>query len=438
MLGEGEFGVVLEVSKVNVKDECTCRLCCGRTNDSFFDTPVPVLSPTSPVLSSHLPPRSIVIGMQPAVQGCQHKQAEEEQGADEKTESTEDNCDAVSAFDELDIEDDCDLLSDMGLVRGRMSAHCLRNSIARFAVKHLREGVGVEIKADAVYDLACEAKYLASLTHPNIVKLRGTVGIPGSPGFMLILDRLTLTLEEKINQWRLDQRKFRGVLGIFRRDVAGLADVYMQRLVVLFDISRAMRYLHKKRILYRDIKADNIGFNVRGDVRIFDFGLAKELKAKDLVKKPDGYESTGLTGSRRYMAPEVVRCLPYGFSADVYSFGILAWQVVALQTPFADYDADMHFDRVVTKGRRPNRFALHVLPKLLERMVEDCWSADPSERPTFRQICIQIQSELLGMKEGKSSSSVIDRSTHLMDRSLRSLYERSEWKSFVPYQKVRP
>ena len=430
MLGEGEFGVVLEVSKIIVRDECTCRLCCSEANNDGgynFDTPVPV---SPPALSSHLPPRSIVIG-QPSLRGGRHhhkRAVEEYGGADENTEATEENCDIFSAYDELGIGDDTDSLSDMGLVRGRMSAHCLRNSIARFAVKHLREGVGVEIKADSVYDLACEAKYLASLKHPNIVKLRGTVGIPGSPGFMLILDRLTLTLEEKIHQWRLDQRKFRGALGIFRRDVVGLADLYMQRLVVLFDISRAMRYLHKKKILYRDIKADNIGFTVRGDVRIFDFGLAKELKAKDLVKKPDGYESTGLTGSRRYMAPEVVRCLPYGFSADVYSFGILAWQVIALQTPFADYDTDMHFDRVVIKERRPNRFALHVLPKLLQQMVEDCWSADPQNRPTFRQVCIQIQSELLGMKGGKSSSSVIDRSTHLMDRSLHSLAERSEWK----------
>jgi serine/threonine protein kinase len=423
MLGEGEFGVVLEVSNIDVEDQCTCRLCCDTDN---FDTPVPVLEPESPVVSSPLPPKSIVIGSRPPRVGRHNKQAEEE-GADARTEATEDNFDAVSAYDELDFEVDTDSLSDMGLVRGRMAAHCLRHSIARFAVKHLREGVGVEIKADAVYDLACEARYLSSFQHPNIVKLRGTVGIPGSPGFMLVLDRLTLTLEEKIHQWQLDQRKFRGALGLFRRDNIGLNDVFMQRLVVLFDISRAMRYLHKKRILYRDIKADNIGFNVRGDIRLFDFGLAKELKAKDLVQKPDGYESTGLTGSRRYMSPEVVRCLPYGFSADVYSFGILVWQVVALQTPFDNYDADMHFERVVLKGKRPTRSPLRILPKLLQKMVEDCWSAVPSERPTFRQICTQIQSELLVMKGGaNTSNSLIDRSTHLMNRSLRSRFGLSE------------
>jgi serine/threonine protein kinase len=62
---------------------------------------------------------------------------------------------------------------------------------------------------------------------------------------------------------------------------------------------------------------------LRGDYLIFDFGLSKELKRKDLVEPPDdGFEATGLTGSRRYMAAEVVSCKNYGFSADVYAFAI--------------------------------------------------------------------------------------------------------------------
>jgi serine/threonine protein kinase len=48
------------------------------------------------------------------------------------------------------------------------------------------------------------------------------------------------------------------------------------------------------------LKPENIAFDVRGDMRLFDFGLAKELKAKDLVDPPDGFAATGLTGSRRY------------------------------------------------------------------------------------------------------------------------------------------
>jgi serine/threonine protein kinase len=49
----------------------------------------------------------------------------------------------------------------------------------------------------------------------------------------------------------------------------------------------------------RDIKPENVGVDVRGDMRIFDFGIAKELKLKDLVKRPEDYNATGLTGSRR-------------------------------------------------------------------------------------------------------------------------------------------
>jgi serine/threonine protein kinase len=63
----------------------------------------------------------------------------------------------------------------------------------------------------------------------------------------------------------------------------------------------------------------NIGCDVRGDWKIFDFGLCRELKKCDLREAPDGFDCTGLTGSRRWMAPEVVLCKLYGLKADVYS-----------------------------------------------------------------------------------------------------------------------
>ena len=61
-----------------------------------------------------------------------------------------------------------------------------------------------------------------------------------------------------------------------------------------------MRYLHNHMIIYRDLNPENVALDVRGDMRLFDFGLAKELKRKDLVEPPDGFQATGLTGSRRY------------------------------------------------------------------------------------------------------------------------------------------
>jgi serine/threonine protein kinase len=73
-------------------------------------------------------------------------------------------------------------------------------------------------------------------------------------------------------------------------------------------------------------KPDNIGFDVRGDVKLFDFGLSFEI-TEDLSAVEGMYELSGNTGSLRYMAPEVALGNPYNHKVDIYSFSILFWQV---------------------------------------------------------------------------------------------------------------
>jgi serine/threonine protein kinase len=68
------------------------------------------------------------------------------------------------------------------------------------------------------------------------------------------------------------------------------------------------------------VSCRNIGSCVRGNYKLFDFGLAKELRKEDLAEAPDGFVCTGLTGSRRWMAPENCLCKNYGLSADVYAY----------------------------------------------------------------------------------------------------------------------
>jgi serine/threonine protein kinase len=65
------------------------------------------------------------------------------------------------------------------------------------------------------------------------------------------------------------------------------------------------------RIIFRDLKPENVALDVRGDMRLFDFGLVKELKAKDLVEPPDSFKATGLTGSRRYSKWMVGKLVEY-------------------------------------------------------------------------------------------------------------------------------
>jgi serine/threonine protein kinase len=161
-------------------------------------------------------------------------------------------------------------------------------------------------------------------------------------------------------------------------------------------------------------------------MRLFDFGLAKELKPKDLKQPPDGFSATGLTGSRRYMAPEVVQCKNYGLSADVYSYSILFWEVFSGQNAFQKMDFNKHFEQVVLKEKRPpyrKSLSKFLLSKQLETMMVNMWAANPSERPIFKGVCEQLGAECVVMNTNSNrsaNSQLTDRTTYLMNRSLKS------------------
>jgi serine/threonine protein kinase len=136
-------------------------------------------------------------------------------------------------------------------------------------------------------DLYMEAKYLTALAahpHPALVQLHGVCrdGPKGfatthdRAGFFLIMDRLYDTLDRRIQVWEeLAQRK----LASSNSDLY-LRALFLQRLLVTQDIASAVRHLHKLNVVYRDLKPDNVGFDFDGQVKVFDFGLAKELDAK--------------------------------------------------------------------------------------------------------------------------------------------------------------
>jgi serine/threonine protein kinase len=149
---------------------------------------------------------------------------------------------------------------------------------------------------------------------------------------------------------------------------------------------------------------------------LFDFGLAKELKKKDLVQSPDSFKATGLTGSLRHMAPEVVICDNYGFSADVYSFGLVFWEAMALKTPYGKgLTRAKHFKEVVQQGRRPDTSKTRkIISPRCHSVMEACWSKNPSKRPNFDAICENLKAEIATT----SGECVGDRSAHLFDKSI--------------------
>jgi serine/threonine protein kinase len=134
-----------------------------------------------------------------------------------------------------------------------------------------------------------------------------------------------------------------------------------------------MQYLHKKRVIYRDLKPANVGFDANGTIKLFDFGLALEIVES-------GRRMTPTSGSLRYMSPENVRSGDYDFSADVYSFGVLLWEVLTLETPFMGMASEVILDVVVKSGVRPKLDA-QVGCKSLQSIIRQCWDSRPETRP---------------------------------------------------------
>lgn len=170
------------------------------------------------------------------------------------------------------------------------------------------------------------------------------------------------------------------------------------------------------RLALHIVNQQNLGFDVRGDIRLFDFGLAKELQESERIGGVRGstYKMSGNTGSLRYMAPEVALSKPYNLTADVYSFGTMLWEMLSLSKPYDGFNRNMHAEMVVSQGIRPS--IPMSWPFELRNIVERSWSADISQRPSMEQ-CYNILRRLVielrgGDEEGLNHSR--RRSTFIM------------------------
>ena len=205
-------------------------------------------------------------------------------------------------------------------------------------------------------------------------------------------------------------------------------------------------------ILFRDLKAENVAQNHHGAFQLLDFGLAKELKERDRflpVAKEEGdnsendtdfdayvrnscckeyadvYKLTGLTGTMRIMSPEVLQCQPYGLSADVYSYGILLWEVFqGERNRLAPHE--------IVKGQRPELPVVGMPPRI-ESLVKKCYG-DPAFRPTFAMLSQELEYQLIEFHQAEwptreadtnvpisLDKSIMSRLEYLRELSLRSL-----------------
>ncbi|WVZ21380.1 hypothetical protein V8G54_008702 [Vigna mungo] len=161
-----------------------------------------------------------------------------------------------------------------------------------------------------------------------------------------------------------------------------------KRLLIAMDVAFGMEYLHGKNIVHFDLKSDNLLVNLRDPHRpickVGDLGLSK-VKCQTLI-------SGGVRGTLPWMAPELLNGSSSLVSekVDVFSFGIVMWELLTGEEPYAD----LHYGAII--GGIVNNTLRPPVPESCDPewrlLMEMCWSSEPSERPSFTEIANGLRS----------------------------------------------
>jgi len=175
----------------------------------------------------------------------------------------------------------------------------------------------------------------------------------------------------------------------------------------------------KEKLSFSEQKPENIVFDVRGDVKIFDFGLAKELKQEDKVNaNHDLYLLTGLTGTMTYMAPEVYKNQPYNQSIDLYSFAHCLWEMFSFSVPYQHINSKELFEKlIINRECRPQIDNKWPLP--IKLLLNRAWSANINDRPAAEMALAILRNELVALRPGNETGHHHNkrRSTYVMRKT---------------------
>jgi len=250
------------------------------------------------------------------------------------------------------------------------------------AVKVLKSALGDS--KEALERLRRESRAAAELRHPHAVVVHELFITPESVAFLVME--------------YLEGRSLEAVL----REESPLPTVRAGEIVL--PVCEVLAAAHAQAIVHRDIKPANIFLQTTAQgevVKVLDFGLAKPMGAAALEQNLTLEGS--IIGSPAYMAPERLRNQPYDGRADVYSVGVMLYEMLTGRLPFVSADGDplAVVAMQLTEAPRPPRELRPDLPQELERVVLDALAKSPDDRPQVAALGRQLAAAAgLGLPPG--------------------------------------
>lgn len=249
------------------------------------------------------------------------------------------------------------------------------------AVKTLKASATQKERDDLIKELNV-MKMFYDDPHPNVVRLLGccTTG-SDKEQILLIMEYVAKgKLQEFLRKSRAEQDY---------GNLHGASQKLTSRDLTTFcyQVARGMEYLAAKKVIHRDLAARNILVSELNVCKVADFGFSRDVMANNIYER----KSEGRLPIR-WMAPEALYDNIYTTKTDVWSYGVLMWEIVTLgSTPYPGMSGSEVMKRV-REGQRLEK------PEHCDReifnMMFYCWDKDPSERPTFTDLVQNLESLL--------------------------------------------
>ncbi|XP_072966892.1 probable serine/threonine-protein kinase SIS8 [Typha angustifolia] len=216
-----------------------------------------------------------------------------------------------------------------------------------------------DLTTENMEDFCNEIYILSRLRHPNVILFLGACMKP--PHLSMVTEYMEMGSLYYLIHMSGQKKKLS----------------WRKRLKMLRDICRGLMCIHRMKIVHRDLKSANCLVNKHWTVKICDFGLSRVI--------PDAPMSDNSSaGTPEWMAPELMRNEPFTEKCDIFSLGVIIWELCTLGRPWEGVPAVQVVYAVANEGAR-----LEVPEGPLGKLIADCW-AEPNERPSCQEILTRL------------------------------------------------